>query len=96
MIGKYPIDLVAIMEDGSVEIVQFDGHYVHGDYNNPKCHTLPRYVGNLTRSECEEKTQERDQSTIDWMIQVQGDIFFTKLLQIAVIGIHTLSPRLCF
>lgn len=71
-IGKYPIDLVAIMDDGSVEMVQFDGHFVHGDYNNPDCPTLPCYVGGATRRECEAKTKQRDQETIDWMVNVQG------------------------
>lgn len=73
MIGKYPIDLVAIMDDASVEIVQFDGHYVHGDYNHPECCTLPHYIGNSTRHQCEEKTMQRDQATLDWMMQVQGN-----------------------
>lgn len=72
MIGKYPVDLVAIMEDGSIHIVQFDGHYVHGDYNHPECLTLSHYVGNSSRQQCEEKTKQRDQATLDWMVQIQG------------------------
>ena len=72
-IGKYPIDLVAIMEDGSIEMVQFDGHFVHGDYNNPECPSLSRYIGDCGRQACEEKTRQRDQDTINWMVQIEGD-----------------------
>lgn len=79
-IGKYPIDLVAIMQDGSVELIQFDGHYVHGDYNNPTCPSLLRYVGNTTRQQCEDKTKLRDQDTINWMTRVQGHNISYKII----------------
>ncbi len=29
-VDKYPADLVIVYNDGSVDLYQFDGHYVHG------------------------------------------------------------------
>ena len=69
-IGKYPIDLVGIFDDGTVEMVQFDGHYIHGDYNNPGCKKSPTYVNQQTRQEVEAKTIARDEAIVRWMKQI--------------------------
>ena len=73
-IGKYPIDLVAIFENGQVEIVQFDGHFVHGDYNN-SClsSTKNQYINFQTREEVEQKTKQRDEATLNWMMKVSQE-----------------------
>ena len=86
-VGKYPLDLVAVFEDGTIELVQFDGHYCHGDYRNNadpanlwknvcanKCHALPRYAEGRTRRECEEKTVARDEFILNWMIQIESHL----------------------
>ena len=78
-VGKYPLDLVAVFDDGSATLVQFDGHYCHGDYRNNEadenarfrpCHSLPRYAEGRSRHDCEAKTMDRDQFILNWMMQV--------------------------
>lgn len=68
-VGKYPIDLVGIFEDGSVEMVQMDGHFCHGDYER-RCRSSDRYADGKTRQECEDKTRQRDEFILNWMLQV--------------------------
>jgi len=62
-IGKYPIDLVTIFKDGTMEIVQFDSAYCHGC----NCCILPSYADGKSRTELYEKTQTRDEYTIRWI-----------------------------
>ena len=78
-VKKYPIDLVVIFQDGGVELVQFDGHYVHGDYRNPNCSPdKTTYVNGKTRQECEEKTKERDQHIYNWMCHMNQRLGYEK------------------
>jgi len=62
-IGKYPIDLVAIFQDGSLEIVQFDSAYCHGC----NCCNLPSYASGKTKQELMTRTRDRDQFTLKWI-----------------------------
>ena len=72
-VGKFPIDLVVIFKDQSVQLVQFDGHYVHGHHSDPECKThLDSYVDGKTREECEAKTEERDNHIVNWMVHVNS------------------------
>lgn len=83
-VGKFPLDLVAVFDDGAIELVQFDGHYCHGDYRNngnrhlteKYCPTLSRYADDKSRDECEEKTMARDEYILNWMIQVNHPNMF--------------------
>ena len=74
-IHNYPIDLVAIMEDGLVEMVQMDGAFCHGCYQNPACPSLSRYIQNMTRQQVEEKTKLRDQFILDWIRQQPQQVY---------------------
>ena len=71
-IGPYPIDLVAIMENGDVEMVQIDGHFCHGHYSSLKCPGLSRYANDKTRIECENQTMKRDTYIKQWMNQTKA------------------------
>jgi len=62
-IGKYPIDLVAIFQDGSLEIVQFDSAFCHGC----NCCNLPSYASGKTKQELMTRTRDRDQFTLKWI-----------------------------
>jgi len=79
-IGKFPIDLVAIFEDGSVHLCQIDGHFVHGDYNHPECPSLTRYANNATRQDLEHKTQLRDQTILRWMCDTNNPFISYSVL----------------
>ena len=74
-IQNFPIDLVAIMEDGLVEMVQMDGAFCHGCYQNPTCPSLSRYVQNLSRQQVEEKTKIRDNFIFEWIKQQPHQIY---------------------
>ena len=65
-VGKYPVDLVGIFEDGSMEMYQMDGAYCHG-CPNPNCADLASYVEGRSRQECQEKTLQRNQEIWDWI-----------------------------
>ena len=65
-VGKYPIDLVGIFEDGSMDIYQMDGAFCHG-CKNPNCPNLPSYVDGRSRQECQDKTDERNREIWDWI-----------------------------
>lgn len=76
-IGPYPLDLVAILNDGSIKMLQVDGHFIHGDYNNPQCpgvdlHQEQRYIGGANRCDVEAKTKLRDETILNWMIACSG------------------------
>ena len=78
-VKKYPLDLVVIFEDGGVELVQFDGHYVHGDWRNPTCSPdQTSYIDGKTRQQCEEKTKERDQNIYNWMCHMNRKLGWEK------------------
>lgn len=62
-IGKYPIDLVCVFDDGSLEIVQFDSAFCHGC----NCSLLPNYSDGKTREELMERTKLRDNFTLSWI-----------------------------
>lgn len=74
-VGKYPIDLVGIFEDGSMEMVQMDGAYCHG-CPNPTCPDLINYVDGKSRQECEEKTLQRNSEIWEWIAERQDKIHF--------------------
>ena len=65
-VGKHPVDLVGVFEDGDMELVQFDGAFVHG-CPNEDCPTLPSYANGATRNECEQKTACRDDYIKTWI-----------------------------
>ena len=71
-IGKHQIDLTVVFENGTVEMVQMDGHFVHGDYRRKQACTesLPSYVNEQTREEVESKTKIRDDEILQWMLEV--------------------------
>jgi hypothetical protein len=75
-IGKYALDLVVVMAgDNSVKLYQFDGHFCHGDYNNrnsTNCPSLPNYANLKTRHECEQRTMERDEAILNWLMSTDG------------------------
>jgi len=68
-VGKYPIDLVVVFQDGTIELVQFDGFYVHGDYNNACLSVAGQFVDGQTRAQVEEKTKKRDEVILNWMVR---------------------------
>lgn len=68
-IGKHPLDLAVVLEDNTLKLYQFDGHFCHGDYNRPHCPTLDRYANNKTRQECERQTKQRDETILNWLIK---------------------------
>jgi len=70
VIGKHPIDLVVIFQDGSIEIVQFDGFYVHGDYNRNCSPNVTSFIDGKTRDVVEQKTRDRDECLLNWMLRV--------------------------
>jgi hypothetical protein len=74
-VGKYPIDLVGIFEDGSMEIIQMDGAYCHGCPSG-SCPDLPSYADGKSRRECEDKTEERNMEIYDWIGQQTEEIKF--------------------
>jgi len=74
MIGKYPIDLVGLFDDGSMELIQMDGAYCHGCMN-PECKSLETYIDGKSRKECEDRTLERNEEIIRW-IDGQENISF--------------------
>ena len=85
-VGKYPIDLVVIFQDTSIELIQFDGHYVHGHYSDPTC--MPdqdSYVNGKTRQECEAKTETRDKHITNWMVRMNSFRTPTSQLHYSVI-----------
>jgi len=67
-IGKYPMDLVGVFEDGTFEIYQFDGAYCHG-CKNKNCPDLPNYSDGRSRQELQERTAERDAQVHRWIGQ---------------------------
>lgn len=69
-VNRYPLDLVVILEDGTIEMFNMDGHFCHGDYAHPSCPTLPRYANNMTRDECEDRSYARDGSIKRWMAKL--------------------------
>jgi len=69
-IGKYPIDLVIVYQDGAIEMIQFDGFYVHGDYNNACSQEVSDFINGQSREEVETKTRNRDENLLNWMLQV--------------------------
>lgn len=70
-IGRYPLDLVVVFEDGDIDMFNMDGHFCHGDYARPdSCPSLLRYANNLTRQECEQRTKFRDESIRRWISKV--------------------------
>lgn len=65
-VGKYPLDLVGIFEDGSIILVQFDGAFAHG-CPNPDCPTLLKYASGRTRKECQDATEYRNEYILKWI-----------------------------
>ena len=65
-IAKYPIDLVGIFEDGSIELIQIDGHFIHG-HAGGHCKTLPKYKNDMSRQDVEKETLARDAAIHQWI-----------------------------
>jgi hypothetical protein len=64
-VDKYPADLVIIYNDGSIDIYQFDGHYVHGCGQG--CVQKQRYVDGQTHDQVRAKTEKRDAAFEQWI-----------------------------
>ena len=79
-LGNFPIDLVAIMKDGTIEMVQMDGAFCHGCYLNPACPSLSRYVNDLSRQEVEEKTTRRDQCILEWIQRQPSQMYRYRVI----------------
>ena len=69
-IGKHALDLVVVTQDDHVLLFQFDGHFCHGDYNHPNCHTLEHYANDQSRSDCEKKTRQKDETILNWLMKM--------------------------
>ena len=67
-LAKYPIDLVGVFEDGSIELVQIDGHFIHG-HAGGSCKTIPRYKNDMSREAVEKETLARDAAIHEWIQQ---------------------------
>jgi hypothetical protein len=65
-VGKYPLDLVIVFEDGTIEMFQIDGHFIHG-HAGSDCPTLKSYKNDMTRQQVEEETLLRDGAINDWI-----------------------------
>jgi hypothetical protein len=65
-IGKYPIDLVIVLDNPSrdVLVVQFDGQFAHGCRTCPQ---LSRYVNDIPESELLRKTDVRNDFINQWI-----------------------------
>ena len=81
-IGKYPIDLVCIFDDGSLEIVQFDSAFCHGC----NCSLLPNYADGKTREELAEKTKIRDQFTQSWIEKTNTNAVYKIITDCCTLG----------
>jgi hypothetical protein len=64
-VDKYPADLVIVYNDGSIDLYQFDGHYVHGCGQG--CARKQRYVDGQTHDQVRAKTEKRDAAFEQWM-----------------------------
>ena len=71
-IGKHAIDLVVVLQDNTFRLIQFDGHFCHGDYTRPHCPSLSRYANDKTRAQCEQQTIERDETILNWLMSVNN------------------------
>ena len=65
-IGKYPIDLVIVLDNETNDtlIIQFDGQFAHGC---SECPPLKRYVNDASLSDVMERTNTRNKVTNDWI-----------------------------
>ena len=64
-VGPYPLDLVGVFDDGTLILIQFDGHFAHGCR---RCQTrLPRYIHNRDKAELEDVSQRRDNFILQWI-----------------------------
>ena len=71
-IGKHALDLVIIFEDNNIHLYQFDGHFCHGDYNHQDCPSLQNYANGKCRKDCEQKTMERDEFILNWLMNTNS------------------------
>ncbi len=65
-VDKYPADLVIVYNDGSVDLYQFDGHYVHG-CGQGCAQKKQRYVDGQTHDQVRAKTEKRDTAFEQWI-----------------------------
>ena len=65
-VGKYPLDLVAVLESGAVHFVNFDGQFAHG-CRTGECRPLPRYASDKSLASILAGTRERDQNLQAWV-----------------------------
>lgn len=63
-VGKYPLDLTVIVQNGDIYMYQFDGDYIHGCRQG--CDSLYSYVNNKTRQEVEQASAKRDEIILSW------------------------------
>ncbi len=68
-VDKYPADVDIIYNDGSIDIYQFDGHYVHGWGQG--CAQKQCYIDGQTHDQVRAKTEKRDAIFEQW-IGTQG------------------------
>jgi len=82
-IGKMPLDLVIIFENGNIAMWNFDGAYVHGC---EKCKSLDRYVGNKSKEQVIEKTKKRDEKILNWVKQVNKKHASTNFVEYKIVS----------
>ena len=70
-VDKYPADLVIVYNDGSVDLYQFDGHYVHG-CGQGCAQMKQRYVDGQTHDQVRAKTEKRDAAFEQWIAESSG------------------------
>jgi hypothetical protein len=86
-LGKLTLDLVVITEEGKIKMYAFDGAWAHGCRGD--CPNLFSYAGNQSRTDLEEKSQQRDDVINAWcqeMNQMMNCIDFATYTVIA--GCH--------
>lgn len=65
-LGRYPVDLAAVLESGVTLFVNFDGQFAHG-CRAGTCRPLPRYASDKTLAEVLQQTRERDANIEAWV-----------------------------
>lgn len=63
-LGKYPLDLVVVLDSGVAHFINFDGQFAHGCST---CPGLKRYVNSKPLEQVLLETRERDKNINEWI-----------------------------